>query len=180
MPSFNKVLLMGNLTRDPQTRFTPGGNGLCQFGMAINRRYTTGSGEDREDTCFVDIDVWGKQGESCQSYLHKGSAVFVEGRLRFDQWEDRDSGQRRSRLTVTGERVQFLGSPGRGGDSGGDSGGQNQQQDQQPQQDQQQPQQAQQPQQQPPPPFPAGSDGGPAPDSGVFNVDDEPVDDIPF
>ena len=179
MPSFNKVLLMGNLTRDPQTRFTSGGSGLCQFGMAINRRYTTASGEDREDTCFVDIDVWGKQGESCQSYLHKGSAVFVEGRLRFDQWEDRDSGQRRSRLTVTGERVQFLSSPGRGGDFGGSSDDQSQQQQapQEPQQ-QQQPQQPQQ-QQQPPPPFPAGNDG-PAPDTGVFNVNDDPIDDIPF
>jgi single-strand DNA-binding protein len=204
MPNLNKVFLMGNLTRDPQTRFTSGGTGLCQFGLAINRRYTTASGEDREDTCFVDIDIWGKQGESCQNYLHKGSPVFVEGRLKFDQWEDRESGQRRSRLTVIGERVQFLGSPGRGGDfgdkggqsggGGGDGGGQGQPppQQQPPQQQQQQQQQQQPPQQQPQqqqqqpqqqqqsPPFPS-SDAGAGGDSSVFNVQDEnSIDDIPF
>jgi single-strand DNA-binding protein len=116
MPSFNKVFLMGNLTRDPEIRYTTGGAGVCSFGIAVNRRFTTSHGEDREETCFVDIEVWGKQGESCNTYLTKGSPVFIDGRLRFDQWEDRDSGRKRSRLTVTALQVQFLSQPSRQSD----------------------------------------------------------------
>ncbi len=111
MASLNKVFLMGNLTRDPETRFTTGGAALCKFGLAINRRFMTNSGDEREETCFVDIEVWGKQAESCGNYLRKGVPALVEGRLRFDQWEDRDSGSKRSRLMVTAERVQFIGRP---------------------------------------------------------------------
>jgi single-strand DNA-binding protein len=122
MASMNKVFLMGNLTRDPALRFTPGGAAVCEFGIAMNRRFTS-NGQDKEETCFVDIVVWGKQAESCDRFLEKGSPVLVEGRLQYDQWEDRDGGGKRSRLRVVAERVQFMGR------SGGDSGGQSQQQD---------------------------------------------------
>ncbi len=108
---------MGNLTRDPELRYTQGGAAVCALGLAMNRRFTTARGEDKDETCFVDIDVWGKQAESCHNYLRKGAPVFVEGRLRFDQWEDRETGRKRSRLTVTAINVQFLGSPSRGGGS---------------------------------------------------------------
>lgn len=110
MPSLNKVLLIGNLTRDPEIRYTSGGAAICGFGLAVNRKYVTAKGEDRDETCFVDIDVWGKQAESCNSYLKKGAPAFVEGRLRLDQWDDRETGKKRSRLLVTAERVQFLSS----------------------------------------------------------------------
>lgn len=118
MASLNKLFLMGNLTREPELRYTSGGAAVCGFGLAINRRYSTASGEQREEVCFVDIDVWGKQGESCKNYLRKGAPVFIEGRLRMDSWQDRETGKTRSRLTVTAERVQFLGTP-RGGEFGG-------------------------------------------------------------
>ncbi len=107
MASFNKVLLMGNLTRDPELRYTPGGQAVCDLGIAVNRRYSV-NGQEREEVCFVDIVVWAKQAESCGRYLHKGSPVFVEGRLQYDSWDDKD-GKKRSRLRVTAERVQFLG-----------------------------------------------------------------------
>lgn len=110
MASFNKVLLMGNLTRDPELRRTGSGSGVCQLGLAVNRQYMGGDGQMKDETCFVDITVWGKQAESCNQYLRKGSQVFVEGRLRFEQWQDKTSGQNRSKLTVSAERVQFLNS----------------------------------------------------------------------
>jgi len=115
MASLNKVFLIGNLTRDPDLRYTPGGAAVCSFGVAVNRRYTTARGEDREDTCFVDVDAWGKWGEACNTYLRKGSPVLIEGRLRLDQWEDRETGARRSKLMVVAEHGQFLGRP-RSGD----------------------------------------------------------------
>ena len=99
MASLNKVLLIGNLTRDPEIRYTPSGAALCRLGLAMNRKFTTSKGEDRDESCFVDIDVWGKQAESCNSYLKKGSPAFVEGRLRFDQWDDRETGRKRNRLS---------------------------------------------------------------------------------
>lgn len=110
MASMNKVLLMGNLTRDPELRNTSSGQAVANFGLAMNRRFRTSQGEDREETCFVDIEAWGRQGETCARYLRKGSPALVEGRLRYDQWEDRESGQKRSRLLVRANRVQFLGS----------------------------------------------------------------------
>jgi len=108
MASFNKVLLMGNLTRKPELRYTPGGQAVCDIGLAVNRKYS-GNGQDKEEVCFVDVVVWAKQAESCNKYLHKGSPVFVEGRLHYDAWEDKE-GRKRSRLRVTAERVQFLSS----------------------------------------------------------------------
>ncbi len=118
MASLNKVFLIGNLTRDPEIRYTSGGSPICAVGIATNRKYTTAKGEERDETCFVDIDVWGKQAESCHAYLKKGAPVLIEGRLKFDQWDDRETGRKRSRLTVTAERVQFLSQPPRGSDYG--------------------------------------------------------------
>ncbi len=117
MASFNKVIIMGNLTRDPEVRFTTGGTAICSFGMAMNRRYTTAQGEEREEVCFVDVEVLGRQAEPCGNYLRKGAPTFVEGSLRLDQWNDKATGQKRNRLLVRAERVQFLNAPGRG--SGG-------------------------------------------------------------
>ncbi len=112
MPGFNKVLLMGNLTRDPELRYTGAGTAVCSFSMAINRYYTK-NGERQEETCFMRITVWGKQGERCAQYLTKGRLVFVEGRLQSRSWETED-GQRRSTVEVVAENVQFLGGAPRG------------------------------------------------------------------
>jgi single-strand DNA-binding protein len=117
MASFNKVLLMGNLTREPEIRYTPSGAAVCEFGMAINRTYTSNN-EKKEEVCFVDINVWGKQAETCSRYLQKGSPLFVEGRLQLDQWNDKETGKSRSKLRVVAERTQFLGSPGNKEDFG--------------------------------------------------------------
>ncbi|NIQ01009.1 MAG: single-stranded DNA-binding protein [Nitrospinaceae bacterium] len=107
MANFNKVFLMGNLTRDPELRFTPSGSALAKFGLAVNRKYKSGE-EWKEEVCFVDITVWGKQGENCAEYLSKGRPVFIEGRLQFSSWET-DEGQKRNKLEVVANTVQFLG-----------------------------------------------------------------------
>jgi len=116
MASLNKVFLIGNLTRDPDLRHTTSGAAVCSFGMAVNRRFTTSRGEEREEVCFIDIEAWGRWAEACKNYLRKGAPVLIEGRLRYDQWEDRETGKSRSRLLVTVERGQFLGQPSRGSD----------------------------------------------------------------
>ena len=108
MANLNKVFLLGNLTRDPELRYTPGGAVVAEFGLAVNRQYRTQSGENREETTFVEIVVWGRQAETVNQYLSKGRPVLVEGRLQYDSWEGQD-GQKRSKLRVTAERVQFLG-----------------------------------------------------------------------
>lgn len=113
MPSFNRVVLMGNLTRDPKVRQIPSGMSVADIAVATNERYRNREGEQVEKTCFVDIVAWGRQAETCGQYLSKGSPVLVEGRLQFDQWETTD-GQRRSKLCIKADRVQFLGSPKRG------------------------------------------------------------------
>lgn len=109
MANLNRVLLIGNLTRDPELRVTPKGTAICQFGLAISRKFKDESGQDREEATFVDIEAWGKQGETIAKYCTKGRPLFVEGRLRFDQWEDKASGQKRSKLKVVLENFQFLG-----------------------------------------------------------------------
>lgn len=119
MANFNKVYLIGNLTRDPELRVTPKGTAICQFGMAVNRQFKDESGALRDDTTFVDIEAWGKQGETISKYCTKGRPLFVEGRLKFDQWEDKASGQKRSKLKVVLEGFQFLGSGQRDGAPGG-------------------------------------------------------------
>jgi single-strand DNA-binding protein len=126
MASFNQVILVGNLTRDPELRVTPKGTAICQFGLAVNRQYKDDSGQTRDETTFVDIEAWGKQGELVSKYLTKGSPALVQGRLKLDQWEDKQTQQKRSKLKVVLENVQFLSSrgagPGAGGQGGGDEG----------------------------------------------------------
>jgi single-strand DNA-binding protein len=117
MASFNKVMLMGNLTRDPELRFTSNGSAVTSFGLAVNRKFKQGD-EWKDDVCFVDITVWGKQGENCAEYLSKGRPAFIEGFLKFSTWES--DGQKRNKLEVVANTVQFLGS--RGGSSGETSG----------------------------------------------------------
>jgi single-strand DNA-binding protein len=122
MASLNKVLLIGNLTRDPELRVTPKGTAICQFGLAVNRQYKDESGATRDETAFIDIEAWGKQGELVSKYLQKGSPAFIEGRLRFDSWEDKTSGQKRNKLKVVLENVQFLSRGGGGGAANATSG----------------------------------------------------------
>lgn len=122
MASFNKVMLMGNLTRDPELRYTASGAAVASFGLAVNRKYKQGE-EWKDEVCFVDITVWAKQAENCTEYLHKGSQVFIEGRLNFQSWEG-DGGQKRTKLEVVANNVQFLGKAGEGKASGADAGAQ--------------------------------------------------------
>jgi single-strand DNA-binding protein len=124
MASFNQVILVGNLTRDPELRVTPKGTAICQFGLAVNRQFKDESGATRDETTFVDIEAWGKQGELVAKYLTKGSPALVQGRLKLDQWEDKQTQQKRSKLKVVLENVQFLSSRGSGGQtaSSGDEG----------------------------------------------------------
>ena len=121
MPSLNKVMLMGNLTRDPELRVTPKGTSICQFSLAINRQFKMESGETREEVIYVDVEAWGKQGETVAKYCTKGRPLFVEGRLKLDQWEDKNTKEKRSRMKVVLEGFQFLGD-GRGGGGGGGGG----------------------------------------------------------
>jgi single-strand DNA-binding protein len=185
----NKVLLIANLTRDPEARRTNSGTSVCKLGLAVNRRYKDSHGNTKDDTTFIDCDVWGNSADFCRDYLRKGNRVMVEGRLKMDSWEDRTTGQKRSRLGVTAENVQNL-SP-------------REQQPQQGYQEQRPPQQPA-PQQAPPPPFPSQAAGGPPgtpsggshlprpaheredyrppqqPQQQSFDVGDESIDDIPF
>ncbi|MFT5826110.1 MAG: single-strand DNA-binding protein [Yoonia sp.] len=119
MASFNKVILMGNLTRDPELRVTANGHSICKLGLAVNRVYNTKDGERREETTFVDVDAFGKQAEVISKYLRKGNPIFVEGRLKFEQWET--DGQKRSKLSVALDKFEFIG--GREESDGGTSGG---------------------------------------------------------
>jgi single-strand DNA-binding protein len=120
MASFNKVILVGNLTRDPELRYTPKGMAIAKVGLAVNRNWRNEAGETKEEVTFVDVDVFGRTAENLAQYMRKGSPILIEGRLRLDQWDDKQTGQKRSKLGVVGEVVQFLGSP-RGGEGGGDS-----------------------------------------------------------
>lgn len=121
MASLNKVMLIGNLTRDPELRVTPKGTAICQFGLAVNRQFKDESGASRDETTFVDIEAWGKQGETVAKYCSKGRPLFVEGRLKLDTWDDKTTGQKRSKMKVVLENFQFLG--GREGGAGGGSPG---------------------------------------------------------
>ena len=119
MANLNKVMLIGNLTRDIELKYTPKGLAIAELGLAINRRYKTESGEQKEETTFVDVTMWGRQAEIAKEYLSKGKPVYVEGRLQLDSWDDKQTGQKRSKLKVTGEALQLLGSRGEGGEGGG-------------------------------------------------------------
>ena len=118
MASFNKVILLGNLTRDPEVRYTPKGSAVADLGIAVNRQYTLENGEKREEVTFVDVTFWGRTAEVAGEYLKKGRPIFIEGRLQLDTWDDKQSGQKRSRLKVIGETMQMLGSRGGAGDTG--------------------------------------------------------------
>lgn len=119
MANFNKVMLIGNLTRDPELRYTPQGTAVASFGLASNRRWRSQAGEDREETVFVDVSAFGRQAELISEYMSKGRSIFIEGRLKLDQWQDKETGSKRSKLTVVVENFQFLGAPGQGAPSGG-------------------------------------------------------------
>jgi single-strand DNA-binding protein len=125
MASYNKVMLLGNLTRDPEVRYTPKGSAVADLAIAVNRVYTAENGERREEVTYVDVTLWARTAEIAGQYLKKGSPVFIEGRLQMDTWEDKQTGQKRSKIKVVGEVMQLLGRRGDGGeeDQGGGGGG---------------------------------------------------------
>jgi len=106
MPNFNRVFLMGNLTRDPGLRYTPSGQPVCEFGLAVNRRWTAKDGDAKEETCFVDVVMWGQRGVAVSEHFRKGRPIFIEGRLQYETWEGREG--RRSKLRVVAERFEFI------------------------------------------------------------------------
>ena len=120
-------MLIGNLTRDPEVRYTPKGSAVCDMAIAVNRRYLTESGERQEEVTYLDIVLWGKQAELAGQFLAKGRSVFIEGRLQMDSWEDKATGQKRSKIKIVAENMQFLdskgGAPGGGGGNYGSGGG---------------------------------------------------------
>jgi single-strand DNA-binding protein len=123
MASFNKVILLGNLTRDPEVRYTPKGSAVCDLGIAVNRSYTLDSGEKREEVTYVDVVLWSRLAEIAGEYLKKGRPIFIEGRLQLDTWDDKQSGQKRSKLRVIGETMQLLGARPPGTAAGASEGG---------------------------------------------------------
>jgi single-strand DNA-binding protein len=123
MSSFNRVILVGNLTRDPELKYIPSGSAVTEIGLAVNDRRKNAQGEWVEETTFVDVTLWGRTAEVASEYLSKGSSVLIEGRLKLDTWES--EGQKRSKLRVVGERMQMLGGRGGGSGGGGGGGGQN-------------------------------------------------------
>lgn len=123
MPDLNKVILAGRLTRDPELSYLPSGTPLCKMGMAVSRFYKTQDGERKEEVTFLNVTAWNKLGEFCGQYLKKGRPVLVEGSLRSNEWEDRNTGQKRSMIEVQARSVQQLDWEDRGGGSGGSGGG---------------------------------------------------------
>lgn len=121
--NYNKVILAGNLTRDPELRYTPSGTAVSEIGLAVNDKRKNANGEWVEETTFVEITLWARTAEIASEYLTKGSNVLIEGRLKLDQWDDKESGQKRSKLRVVGERMQMLGGKSGAGGSGGAGGG---------------------------------------------------------
>ncbi|MEP6698923.1 MAG: single-stranded DNA-binding protein [Verrucomicrobiota bacterium] len=118
MSSFNQVILLGNVTRDPEIRYTPKGTAVTELGMAMNRVYSGEGGEKREEVTFVDVTLWGRTAEIAAEYAKKGRPVMIEGRLQLDSWDDKQSGQKRSKLKVVGESLHLIGGrPGGGGES---------------------------------------------------------------
>ena len=122
MASVNKVILIGNCTRDPEVRYTPKGTAVADIGMAMNRYYSSDGGDRREETTVVDVTLWGRQAEVAGEYLKKGRPVYIEGRLQMDSWDDKNTGQKRTKLKVVGESMQLLGTRDGGGSNSGNSG----------------------------------------------------------
>lgn len=152
MASYNRVILLGNLTRDPEVRYTPQGTAVCDVGIAVNERRKNAAGEWVDEVVYVDVTLWGRTAEVAGEYLTKGSPLLIEGRLRLDTWESQD-GQKRSRLRVVGERMQMLGSRGSG--EGATGGGTRQRR-------------------------PAASGGGSPAADDMSPADIPPDDDVPF
>ena len=123
MASYNRVVLLGNCTRDPEVKYTPKGTAVTELGLAINRYYSTDGGEKREETTIVDVTLWGRPAEIAGEYIKKGRPVMIEGRLQLDTWDDKQTGQKRSKLKVIGENLQLLGSREEGSGGGGGGGG---------------------------------------------------------
>ena len=121
MPNLNKVMLMGNLTRDPEIKYTPKGTAIANFGIAVNRTYTPEGGEKREEVTFIDLEAFGRTAEIIGEYFKKGRPIFIEGRLKLDQWDDKTTGKKMSKLRVVVDSFEFLGS--REGGGGGEGGG---------------------------------------------------------
>ena len=119
MPNLNKVMLMGNLTRDPEIKYTPKGTAIANFGIAVNRTYTPEGGERREEVTFIDLEAFGRTAEVIGEYFKKGRPIFIEGRLKLDQWDDKTSGKKMSKLRVVVDSFEFLGSREGGGGEGG-------------------------------------------------------------
>ncbi len=123
MASFNKVILIGNLTRDPEVRYTPSGSAVTDIGLAVNRTwFDKQSNSRKEDTTFVDVTLWGRTAEIAGEYLSKGRPVLIEGRLQLDSWDDRETGKKRTKLKVVGEQMTMLGGRQDGGGGGGPRG----------------------------------------------------------
>lgn len=122
MANLNKVMLIGNLTRDPELRYTPKGTAVADISLAINRVWNNEQNQKQEETVFVDVTLWGRQAELAQQYLTKGRGAYIEGRLQMDTWDDKETGKKRSKLKVIGESLQFL-PDGRGSQGGGQGGG---------------------------------------------------------
>ncbi len=124
MPNLNRVMLMGNLTRDPELRYTPNNTAVAKIGLAVNRKWKSQSGEQQEEVTFIDCEAWGRTAETINEHLRKGRPIFIEGRLKLDQWQDKD-GNNRSKLKVTVERFEFIDSRvgGGGGEDSYDDGG---------------------------------------------------------
>lgn len=118
MSSYNRVILLGTLTRDPELKYTPKGTAIADIGLAINRTYTADNGEKREEVTFVDVTLWGRVAEIVGEYCKKGRPLFVEGRLQLDTWDDKQTGQKRSKLKVVGENIQLLGGKPQGESEG--------------------------------------------------------------
>jgi single-strand DNA-binding protein len=118
MASVNKVILIGNVTRDPEIKYTPKGTALVELGLAMNRVYTPEGGERREETTFVDVTIWGRTAEIANEYAKKGKQIYIEGRLQMDTWEDKQSGQKRSKLRVVADNLTLLGGGSREGGGG--------------------------------------------------------------
>jgi single-strand DNA-binding protein len=153
MANFNKVILAGNLTRDPELRYASNGRAIAKFGLAINRNWTTETGEKREEATFIDVDAFGKEAENIGQYFKKGRPILLEGRLKLDQWDDKQTGQKRSKLGVVLERFSFIDT--KPGEQGGGS--------------------TEAPRSRPAAPQPAAAPaGGPSEDSGVPSEDDVP------
>jgi len=122
MASFNKVILVGNLTRDPELRYTPKGTAVARLGLAVNRQWKTDAGEARDEVTFIDIDAFGRQAEVIGQYCKKGKPLMIEGRLKYEQWDDKQTNQKRSKLLVVLETFQFLGDGNRAGGEGAPAG----------------------------------------------------------